>query len=211
MPADRLILLRHARTASNAGGRWQGHLDSPLDEVGLAEAGATAAVLSTLVQPSRLVSSDLQRAVATAAPLAAAWGLQAEADPRLREVNAGAWEGLTRAEIEQKWPDDLAAWRAGEDVPIGGAERLSEAGQRVATRLAELAEETEGPLVVVSHGGAIRMAVLIMLGIGASHNRSLRTLRNAHWSVLWRGQSGTYSLEDWNHGPNHTTAPAAHP
>lgn len=201
MPADTLILVRHGRTASNAAGVWQGHLDSPLDEVGIAEANATAAALGTLLSPARLVSSDLQRAVATAAPLAAAWGLELEQDRDLREVNAGAWEGLSRVQIAEQWPDDLAGWRAGEDVRIGGAERMSEAGERVARRLSDLAEQSDGTLVAVSHGGAIRMATLILTGIGAGHARSLRTLHNAHWCVLSRGESGTFSLAEWNRGP----------
>ncbi|MFV0457686.1 MAG: histidine phosphatase family protein [Actinomycetales bacterium] len=211
MAADRLILVRHGRTASNAAGVWQGHLDTPLDEVGHNESHSAATALCPLEQPSRIVSSDLKRAMATAAPMAAAWGLQVELDPQLREVNAGAWEGLGRAEIHAQWPDDLAAWKAGHDVAIGGAERMSEAGARVARRLTELVTETDGTLVVVSHGGAIRMAVLVLLGLQEAPGRALRTMRNAHWAVLIRGASGTFSLDGWNLGPELTAANPAMP
>lgn len=210
MACDRLIFVRHGRTASNAAGAWQGYLDTPLDDVGLLEARAAADALCPAVAPTRLVSSDLKRAVATAQPFADAWGLTVQTDPILREVNAGAWEGLSRNEIESRWPEDLAAWKAGEDVRIGGAERMSEAGARVAGRVGELMDEGEGTLVIVSHGGVTRMATLELAGMG-SNGRALRTMRNAHWAVLVRGLSGELSLDGWNLGPTVSAAPPAMP
>ncbi len=208
--SQRVVLIRHGRTASNAAGVWQGHLDTPLDEVGISEASAAAAALRAVENPARVVSSDLKRALATAEPLGRAWGLPVESDPLLREVNAGDWEGLGRVEIHQKWPEALAAWQAGDDVPIGGAERMSEAGARVAARVRELLAETEGTLVVVSHGGAIRMAVMELVGLG-TNGRALRTMRNAHWCVLERGPSGALSLDGWNLGPVVSAAQPAMP
>lgn len=84
-----LLLLRHGRTAWNAARRFQGQLDPPLDEVGIAQSEAVAPVLAAL-GPVALLTSDLQRAVATAAPLAAATGLTARVDPRLREIRSAA-------------------------------------------------------------------------------------------------------------------------
>ena len=66
MTADRVVLLRHGRTASNAAGIWQGQLDVPLDDVGIDEAGRAARTLASL-PPARIVASDLSRAAATAA------------------------------------------------------------------------------------------------------------------------------------------------
>lgn len=211
MPASRVVLIRHGRTASNAAGVWQGHLDTPLDEVGIAEAEAAAAAMARVESPARIVSSDLSRAISTAEPFGRTWGLPVEVDPRLREVNAGAWEGLSRAEIlATKWADDLDAWRAGEDVQIGGAERMSEAGARVAAAINDHAAATDGTLVVVSHGGGLRMATLLLCGLG-TNGRALRTMRNGHWAVLILGESGTYSLDGWNLGPEATVAAPAMP
>ncbi len=195
MPESVVYLLRHGRTAFNATHRWQGQVDVPLDEVGLEQAEGAAQALATM-PPSRIVSSDLSRAAATAAALARVSGVAVESDPRLREVHAGSWEGLTREEIQQGWPADLASWKAGEDLRIGGGERISEAGARVAAAVAEHSAHTEGVLVVVGHGGALRSAVQQLLAVGPD-GRFLGTLRNAHWAVLTGSRNG-WALDTWN-------------
>ena len=208
MTAAAVYLLRHGRTASNASGTWQGQADVELDDVGRREAGLAGRALSGIA-PTRLVSSDLLRAAETARALGAVVGLEPELDPRLREVSAGTWEGLTRAEIEQRHPEDLAAWRAGQDVRIGGGERISEAGARFAGALQEHAASTDGVLVLVGHGGAIGSAVRRLVGLPAQ-GRHLGRLRNAHWAVLVpttdtatdAGDEGGWALDTWNAGPD---------
>lgn len=197
MTTRRVVLLRHGRTASNATATWQGQTDIPLDEVGLAEAADAARVLTTLPAPQRLVSSDLSRARQTAEPLAAAWGMRLEFDQRLREVDAGAWEGLDRSRIGELWPDDLKRWMGGEDLQIGGGERISEAGTRFRECVQEIVDEAETS-VVVGHGGVIRACVQQLVGLGQL--RVLSTLRNAHWASLVRHPDGTWSIDAWNLG-----------
>lgn len=113
-----LLLLRHGRTAWNAARRFQGQLDPPLDEVGIAQSEAVAPVVAAL-GPVALLTSDLQRAVATAAPLAAATGLTARVDPRLREIALGAWQGMTSDEAAVAFPAEHVAWVDGRDVRRG--------------------------------------------------------------------------------------------
>ncbi len=204
MTASAVYLLRHGRTASNASGTWQGQVDVPLDDVGRHEAALAGKALSGLA-PTRLVSSDLVRAAETARALGAVVGLETELDPRLREVAAGRWEGLSRNEIEASWPDELAAWKAGDDVPIGGGERISEAGARFAGALREHATSTEGVLVLVGHGGAIGSAVRQLVAL-PTQGRPLGRLRNAHWAVLVppddAGATSGWTLDTWNAGPD---------
>ncbi len=204
MTATAVYLLRHGRTASNASGTWQGQADVPLDDVGRHEATLAGQALRDLA-PARVISSDLVRAAETARALGAVVGLEPELDPRLREVAAGQWEGLTRTEIEERWPEDLAAWKSGEDVPIGGGERISEAGARFAGALREHAAGTDGVLVLVGHGGAIGSAVRQLVGL-PEQGRPLGRLRNAHWAVLVppadvEAASG-WTLDTWNAGPD---------
>lgn len=201
----RVLLLRHGRTASNATATWQGQTDVPLDDLGLEQARRAAALLGTGATPKRLISSDLSRARQTAEPLAAAWGMELELDPRLREVHAGRWEGLARAAIAEEWPDELERWAAGEDLRIGGGERISEAGARVKECLIEATAQVEY-CVVVGHGGALRSAVQQLLGIGRD-GRFLSTLRNAHWGVLVQHPDGTWSIDAWNLGAEGLTQP----
>jgi len=208
MTASAVYLLRHGRTASNASRTWQGQVDVHLDDVGRHEARLAGKALSGIA-PARLVSSDLERAAETARALGSVVGMEPELDPRLREVAAGSWEGLTRAEIAERYPDDLAAWQAGDDVPIGGGERISEAGARFAGALLEHASATEGVLVLVGHGGAIGGAVRQLVGL-PPQGRVLGRLRNAHWAVLVppadpapdpKAVTG-WTLDTWNAGPD---------
>lgn len=192
MSPAQVVLWRHGQTTWNAEGRWQGHTDVPLSETGSAQVRAAAAVLAERA-PVRVVSSDLQRASATAGALALALDLPVALDPRLREVFGGDWQGLRRAEIEAGWPELHASWLAGQDVPPGGGERRTAAGARVV----EAVEEHAAPLaedevlVVVGHGGALGAALLQLLGLPREAAPLLTGLRNARWTSLLRGSAGT--------------------
>jgi len=99
------------------------------------------------------VASDLQRTAATAA----AAGLQAEPDPAWRELDLGRWEGLTSAEVMARYPQEMQALMAGEDVPIGGGETWGGFCARVEAAVESLAAHLgEGErALVVTHGGFI--------------------------------------------------------
>lgn len=213
-----MLLWRHGRTAHNHSGTWQGQLDVPLDEVGLVQAEAAGDVLAGVLQrwtdaarPVRVVSSDLSRARATAAAVERRLGLPVEEDKRLREIDGGAWQGLTHEGITAAgMGDDLAAWRRGEDVRVGGAERRSEAGRRAATVIAEHTDAQDGGLLlVVSHGGVVRGATLSLLGLPVGQWDRLGALRNCHWVDLaprepyWRLLAYNAGVEDpiWSPAP----------
>jgi broad specificity phosphatase PhoE len=201
--ADRILLWRHGRTTSNAEGRFQGQQDVPMDDVGLVQVKEAAEVLAAMIGTTscRLVSSDLYRAVVTAQSLAVRLGLPVTADPELREVNAGGWEGLLRTEIAATHPEELAAWRAGEDVRVGGGERRSEAGARAERAVRRHAAELDGGiLVVASHGAALRGALTRLLDLDAWAWNVLDGLRNSHWADLRRHGDG-WILTAYNVGP----------
>ena len=179
------MLLRHGRTADNASSRIQGQLNTPLDELGRAQAAAVAPVLAAL-SPARLVCSDLARAAATMAPLAAATGLPVAYDARLRELHLGHWQGLTLSEAAERYPDEHAAWRAGTDVARGGGETYADAAARASACLREhLPELPAGrTLVAVTHGGTARATLAAMLELPAASWGRLTGLDNCSWSVL---------------------------
>jgi glucosyl-3-phosphoglycerate phosphatase len=161
-----LIAVRHGRTAWNAVGRFQGHADPPLDatgrgqgvdasrHVGLALAAAGAGDRPTVI------SSDLQRAAATAGRIAGDLGVPLILDARLREVDLGAWEGLAPEEAQRRFPSEWADWTAGRDLRRGGGETEGEAGVRVAAAIDEILSEAAGSggeaLIVVGHGLSLR-------------------------------------------------------
>jgi len=103
MTAGRLIVWRHGRTEWNLQDKIQGQADIPLDDVGLSQARASAARLASLA-PTRLFSSDLQRADATAGELAQLTGLKVEYDEALREIEVDDWAGMTMSELAEIHP-----------------------------------------------------------------------------------------------------------
>lgn len=202
MTAARVIAWRHGRTGHNHTGVWQGQLDVPLDEVGLEQAGQGGAALAASLEPGEqvvVVSSDLTRASRTAGALAELLGLEIRLDARLREVYAGAWQGLTRDEIVAAgMGEQLAAWRRGEDVPVGGGERRSEVSRRGAAAVVEHAAAMDGgTLVVVAHGGLLRGTILTVLGLPGERWDILDPIRNAHWAEL-RPAEPTWRLCAYN-------------
>ena len=204
MTADRLMLWRHGRTASNAGGRFQGQCDVPLDDLGQVQVKDAAEQLAAeiLGTPCRIVSSDLNRAHDTALALAVRLQLPVVADPALREVSVGDWEGLLREEVMARDPEGFAAWRSGADVRPGGGELRSEAAERTERAIrAHASEQDGGVLVVASHGAALRGAILRLVGIERWSPRLLAPLRNAHWAQLDRCDDDSWILSAYNVGP----------
>jgi probable phosphoglycerate mutase len=149
--ATRLFLVRHGESTWNADGRWQGQADPPLSALG--ERQAEAAVAGFSEPPDAVWTSDLARAARTADLLAAGLELAPpRADARLRERDVGEWSGLTRAEIEERWPGYLAGRRS-----PAGWEDDDQLAERARAALRDLAGAAPGTcLLVVTHGGVIR-------------------------------------------------------
>ena len=146
----RILLVRHGQSEWNAVGRWQGWADPPLSDLGRRQSRLAGKGLHGI---DVVVSSDLQRAVDTAALMAEPLGLPVAAvEARLRERDVGDWTGLTRAEIDRRWPEALAAMT---DPP--GGESVTTLQTRVVAAVSDLALSYPGAVVLaVSHGGVIR-------------------------------------------------------
>ncbi|MGC9468339.1 MAG: alpha-ribazole phosphatase [Anaerolineae bacterium] len=160
----RLLLIRHGETAWNASSRYQGHADVPLNEAGCRQAVALAERLA-VGKLEAIYTSDLKRAWQTAQIVAGPQGLTPQADPRLRELDFGAWQGLTYRQIAEQDPDRLAAWNADRvhRAPPRG-ESLAAMAQRVGSLITELrATHTSGAVALVGHGGSIRMIPCLLL------------------------------------------------
>jgi len=149
----RLLLVRHGESTWNAVSRWQGQADPPLSPFGerqAEDAGARLAEIATIVA---LWASNLVRARRTGDLIARHLGIaQVREEPRLRERDVGAWSGLTRDEIEERWPGYLAARRSPPDFE-GDDELLA----RTRAGLAAVVDGSgPGDVLVVTHGGVIR-------------------------------------------------------
>lgn len=165
-----LLLVRHGETDDNRRLIFQGQGGRGLNALGERQAARLAERLDRhggLERPDAVVSSDLERAVETAAILAAPFGLTPTLDPDLREVDVGAWTGKSYDEIERAYPEQWGAWVAGLDVRRGGGETYAELALRVDEALRRAAHAHAGKRVlVVSHGGAIKAFVSRLLGLG---------------------------------------------
>jgi broad specificity phosphatase PhoE len=152
----RLLLVRHGESTWNATGRWQGWADPPLSDLGRAQAEAAAPAAAPV---DAVVSSDLQRARETASIIAAILELEGDVDvePDLRERDVGDFTGLTRAEIEERWPGVLAQGNASIARDPRFGESVEALAERVDAALRRLATAYAGQrVVVVTHGGVVR-------------------------------------------------------
>lgn len=181
-----LVVMRHGRTEWNESGRAQGHADIELDEVGHTQAKAAAQVLAQLA-PVRIWSSDLSRARRTADALAEATGLTPELLPALREYDVGERTGLTLDEFEAGFPDEYAAWVAGNDsTPVSGAESHADVRDRIVPALRACLDAL-GPGetgIVVGHGASLRIGVAGLLGWPHESHETLAGMDNCGWLRL---------------------------
>ena len=185
MTARKLVLWRHGRTSWNSINRFQGQEDVPLDEVGFDQVRRAAQTLIGL-QPTHIVSSDLVRAADTARALAKLADLEVHLDPDLRETFAGVWQGMTRTELLEQFPEDYVAWAGDSNLRPGGGETRLEVADRVMRGINRALEQVPagGTLVVASHGGSLRAALGRLLALEPTQWSALGVLANAQWSVL---------------------------
>jgi len=193
-----LHLARHGETADNAARVFQGQGGRGLNDRGRAQAEALARRLRTV--PYRaIVTSDLERAVETARIVAAPQSVPVEMDRGLREVDVGTWTGKAYDEVEALYPDEWAAWEAGLDVRRGGGETYAELADRMdRTIAARLARLDGGPVLVVSHGGAIKSWIAKILEVGPRGLAALAGLQNTSLTRVICHPSGLLRLAGWN-------------
>jgi broad specificity phosphatase PhoE len=152
-----ILLARHGETDWNREGRFQGWADPPLNSTGLAQAVELSVTLLAY-DLAAVYSSPLRRALETADVVAASRGLEPQQVDALREVDVGSWSGLTRAEIEERFPEQYARWLEYEQGWDDG-ETYDAMAERVISALLELAAAHDGERVLaVTHGGPMRAA-----------------------------------------------------
>lgn len=190
MQIRQILLIRHCEVPGEYRGRYIGSTDVPLSEAGRAAARNLAPQLASFA-PETIVSSPLRRAVETAE--LAAPGREIRFDPRLTEIDFGAWEALTFAEIEQRaTPEELRCWSESPgEMRFPGGESFPAFRRRVDAAFAELLAGTAGEIVaVVTHGGpAMRiLATLHHLPAERQHEllppRGSITVLNFHQGVF---------------------------
>lgn len=183
----RFGLVRHGQTDANLHDLFQGSSDNPLNATGVAQAHRALTGAAAQIAWDAVISSDLQRAERTARIIAEDHGLRfAGTDPRLREIDWGAAEGMPTREAEERWP--------GRSFP--GREDAQSVGDRASESLREIAR-TYGSrnVLIVAHGTLIRLLVAGILG------ESIASIPNGTYSeILADGEAWTVTMvagEPW--------------
>ncbi len=166
-----LLLVRHGETDWNRDHRWQGSTGPPLNAAGRAQAAELAAKLGGI---DAIYSSDSTRAHETALVIAEHHGLSVQTDPRLQEVDFGLWEGLTRAQINERFGETFVRWLSGQMPSPDSGESDVAMAERVFASLEEIAVDHPGAcVVVVTSGGPIRAVEGRLRGIEQRRSRDL--------------------------------------
>lgn len=157
------LLLRHGQTPMSVQKRYAGRSDVPLTDAGLAQAAAAAKRLSS-AGIGAIVASPLQRTVQTAQAVGAVTGLPVTTEDGFRETDFGAWEGLTFAEVRERWPSEMTAWLADPEVAPPGGESFAEVSERVSAALSRVLDGRTGQrILIVSHVTPIKTLVAAAL------------------------------------------------
>jgi ribonuclease H / adenosylcobalamin/alpha-ribazole phosphatase len=163
-PVTTLVLVRHGATVHTAAKRFSGGLGGSnpgLSDEGRAQVREVADWLAPLgASIEAVVASPVRRTVESAQILAERLGLPLVEEPGLAEMEFGTWEGLTFAEVQDRWPGDLAKWLGSVDVPAGGGETFREVEDRVLSALGRvLTRYADRTVAVVSHVTPIKTLI----------------------------------------------------
>jgi len=167
---EKVILVRHGETSWNQDGKFLGHSNPGLNERGISQARAVAGLLFS-EDIDLIFSSDLRRAIETSQIIARTHKLPVIVTPFLREINFGVWEGLTFVEIEKHYPVLLSKWMKDPfKVRIPRGETAEDVRYRVieAWNFLALKASGEKTVVIVAHGGPLRLLLCYLTGVDKS-------------------------------------------
>lgn len=163
-PPTTLVLVRHGVTAHTVDKRFSGGLASAnpgLSDEGRAQVRATGEWLEPIAdRVDAVVSSPVRRTLESAEIIAGMLGKQVDVEPGFAEMEFGTWDGLTFAEVAERFPDELEGWLGAMDVAPGGGESFRQVQDRVLAALESVLEAHTGKtVVVVSHVTPIKTLV----------------------------------------------------
>ncbi|OBV39023.1 histidine phosphatase family protein [Janthinobacterium psychrotolerans] len=205
-----ILLIRHGETPWNAERRLQGHIDIPLNALGLQQAAALGQALAG-APLAAVLSSDLQRARQTAQAVADLQDLPVQTDALLRERCYGAFEGLLYADIAAQYPHEYAQWQSRQiDAVMPSGERQAESFRqfyaRANTAIARWAGQYDGQAIaIVAHGGVLECAYREAVGMTLDSPRDFQVINASVNRFSWA--DGKLHLVHWGN-IEHLAAPA---
>lgn len=193
----KLIALRHGETLWNSIGKQQGHLDSELTETGLQQAKAAAHALKNF-QLDFFYSSDLGRAVQTAAIISEIIQTKFTTDIRLRERHLGIMQGLTIKEFENLYPDEATRYHQHDpDYRIPGGESIQDRYTRSVQCIESLAQKHSGStILVITHGGILTGMFQKAINLPLNQKRTFSVI-NMGLNIFTISEDHQWFLETW--------------
>ncbi len=183
--STRIYLVRHGATQHSTEDRFAGETDVELSAIGRGQASRLAERLATRPLAAAF-ASPMRRARDTAAIVAATHDLEVEQLPGLREMSHGRWEGLTRDDVEEKYPDEYRRWS--EDplsfAPVGGDTGLAVTSRAIPALLSVVERYPDKEVLIVSHKATIRLMIGYLLGFDARTYRDRLDQSPAALNVL---------------------------
>lgn len=201
----RIFLVRHGQTEWNRVERFRGRIDVPLNEVGLAQARAAAERLAREREVVAVYSGPLDRTMRTAEPIAERLGLAVQPLEAINDLDFGEWQGMTPAEVEEKYPDLYRRWQlAPHTVDFPGGESLAALRARAFGAMRELAGRHAGrAFVLVTHRVVCKVLLCAALGLDNAHywqidqdNGAISTFSYRNGLFVVRKVNETCHLED---------------
>lgn len=170
-PPTRLLIARHGQTVSNREGRFCGHSETELTELGIEQARALGRRLAA-TPIDAAYTSDFSRAIQTAAYILGERGITPRMDQDLRELHYGEWEMVKEREIARRYPDQHRLMRQEDPAwcPPGGEDIAAVRLRTFAALKRIAAAHRHETVLVVAHGTAITCMLSEALGIALSHN-----------------------------------------
>jgi broad specificity phosphatase PhoE len=206
-----LYLVRHGETNHNAEGRGLGRADLPLSDVGREQMRLIALRLNP-VPLDRVLSSPLERAAAIARLIAGCHALALEVRPELTELDVGETEGMTFAEIRERFPGFYARWTGDDPVRVvmPGGESLADVAARLQPLAGELLSGPDRVTVILSHNFTLRVLICVLLAVPVACFRNFRLdLASITTLSIQRGRAAIQALNDVCHLEALNLAPPA--
>ncbi len=191
-----LILVRHGETELNTKEVYRGRIDVALNETGMKQAALLGEALKDM-ELEAVYSSPMKRALSTAEAVARPHGLAVQTTFGLMDLDFGYWQGVPRAVVREKYPEEFIAWR---DRPstarIPGGEGLSDVRERVMGLVEELGQKHKGNVALVSHRVVHNVLICSLLGLDNTHFWNINFDNCATSTFVYR--RGQYILAEHN-------------
>jgi phosphoserine phosphatase len=172
----RIILVRHGYVDWIVRERFRGRAELALSDLGCRQAQATARYIAATWKPDAVYTSPLGRCLETGAAIAAPFRIERLPVDGLSDINYGEWQGLTREEAKERWPEEVALWFSAPHLAvIPGGETLAAVLSRTTAALRDiLGSHSEGTVVVVGHDSVNRVLLLHAMELPLSRYWHLR-------------------------------------